>query len=171
MLKPFLEAGKIVTTHGLKGEVKVFPWTDSPEELLDIDVLYFNKGQTPVEIETARLQGNMALLKFQGIDTIEEAQGFRGKILYADRKDIPLEEGQYFIQDIIGLRVLDADDGRLYGTVADVSKTGANDVYHIQFADGKIRLVPKIPEVVLKISPEEGEMIIRPLKGLYDDEN
>ena len=171
MLKPFLEAGKIVTTHGLKGEVKVVPWTESPEELLDLEVLYLNKGQTPMEIESSRLQGNMALLKFQGIDTIEEAQGLRGKVLYADRDDIPLEEGQYFVQDVIGMRVVDADDGRLYGTVTDVSKTGANDVYHIRFADEKIRLVPKIPEVVLKMSPEEGEMVIRPLKGLFDDEN
>ena len=171
MLKAFLEAGKIVTTHGLKGEVKVYPWTDSPQELLDIPALYFDRGNTPVEIEGARAMGSMVLIKFRGIDSIEQAQALRGRIVYASREDIPLLEGQYFVQDIIGLSAIDADDGHLYGTVVDVSKTGANDVYHIKFPDGKIRLVPKIPHVVLKISPEEGRMEIRPLKGLFDDED
>jgi len=171
MLKQFLEAGKIVTTHGLKGEVKVYPWTDSPDEFLELKTLYLDKGATPMETEHVRIQGSMVLIKFKGIDIIEQAQGLRSRIVYANRDDIPLAEGQYFIQDIIGLTATDADNGREYGTVTDVTQTGANDVYHIQFPDGKIRLVPKIPEVVLQILPEEGKIIIRPLKGLFDDED
>ena len=171
MLKQFLEAGKIVTTHGLKGEVKVYPWTDSPNEFLELETLYFDKGASPMEAEHVRIQGNMVLVKFKGIDVIEQAQGLRGKIVYVNRNDIPLEDGQYFIQDIIGLKAIDADDGHEYGSVTDVTQTGANDVYHIQFPDGKIRLVPKIPDVVLQILPEEGKIIIRPLKGLFDDED
>ncbi len=171
MLKQYLEAGKIVTTHGLKGEVKVQPWTDSPGELMEVGTLYLNKGTSPMEVERARGQGEMLIVKFKGIDVIEQAQPLRGRILYVDRKDIPLEEGQFFIQDIIGLRVTDADDGHEYGTIVEVSKTGANDVYHVKFPNGKIGLVPRIPQVVLKISPEDGEAVIRPLKGLFDDEN
>ncbi len=171
MLKQYLEAGKIVTTHGLKGEVKVYPWTDAPDELLELEKLYLNNGESHLEIERIRTQGNMVLAKFKGIDTIEQAQGLRGKVLYVNRDDIPLEEGQYFIQDIIGLKAIDADDSHEYGVITDVSKTGANDVYHIQFPDGKMGLVPKIPDVVLHISPEEGRIVIRPLKGLFDDED
>lgn len=171
MFKQFLEAGRIVTTHGLKGEVKADPWTDSPEELLDLETLYFDKGVSPVEIERIRSQGRMVLIKFRGIDSIEQAQSLRGKVLYLNRDDIVLLEGQFFIQDIIGMRAVDADDGHEYGIVTEVSKTGANDVYHIKFPDGKIGLIPRIPDVVLRISPEEGEMVIRPLKGLFDNED
>ena len=82
-----------------------------------------------------------------------------------------MEEGQCFVQDLIGLRVVDADDGREYGVLTQVTETGANDVYHIRFADGKERLIPAIPQVVLDIDLEEERMTIRPLEGLFDDED
>ena len=172
MLKQYLETGKIVTTHGLKGEVKVYPWCDDAEELLDFDVLYLNKGKTALEVEDAWVQnGNMVIMKFAGIDVIEKAQELRGKVLYIDRDDVELEEGQHFVQDLLGMEVVDADDGHVYGKLTDVSKTGANDVYHITFPDGKVRLIPKIPQVVIDIDVEAEKMTIRPLEGLFDDEN
>ena len=82
-----------------------------------------------------------------------------------------MEEGQCFVQDLIGLRVVDGDDGREYGVLTQVTETGANDVYHIRFADGKERLIPAIPQVVLDIDLEEERMTIRPLEGLFDDED
>jgi 16S rRNA processing protein RimM len=92
-------------------------------------------------------------------------------VLYLDRNDLPLSPGEFFIQDLLGARVADADSGEEYGTLSDVSKTGANDVYHVLFPDGKERLVPVIPQVVVETDPEAGIIKIRPLKGLFDDED
>jgi len=103
------------------------------------------------------------------VDTVEQAQALRNSILYMDRNDVELEEGTYFIQDLIGLKVSDADTGADYGKIADVLQTGANDVYLLRDDSGKERLVPVIPDVVTEIEPEQGYVKIRPLKGLFDD--
>lgn len=169
MKQRFLECGKIVAVHGLRGDVKVQCWGD-PDELCSFDTLFFNKGETPAVVEKARTQKNMVLLKLVGVDTPEQAQALRGKMLYIDREKDTLAEGQYYIQDLMDLRVLDADDGHLYGIVCDITETGANDVYHILFEDGSIRLIPAIPQVIIRIDTDAGEMIIRPLAGLFEDE-
>ncbi len=171
MKKQYLECGKIVTTHGVLGEIKVQPWCDAPEELTGVATLYFDEGKTPLTVQRGRVHKNMALLKLKGIDNIEQAQMLRGKVLWAHREDIPLGEGEHFIQDLIGLTVVDADDGHPYGTLSDVSETGANDVYHITFPDGSIRLAPVIPQVIIATDIDGGVMRIRPLKGLFDDED
>lgn len=167
MKKQYLECGKIVSVHGLRGEVKVLPWCDGPEALAAFATLYLDRGATPLGVERARAAKNMTLVKFAGVDTPEAAQALRGKVLYLDRADDTLEEGQYYFQDLMGLTVEDADTGEVYGTLADVSETGANNVYHIAFPDGKVRLIPAIPEVVLSIDLEAGKMYIRPLEGLF----
>jgi 16S rRNA processing protein RimM len=172
MKKQYLEIGKIVSTQGIKGEVRVQPWCDYPDFLLDFDVLYFDQGKTEIEIEKSRVQKNIVILKLKDIDTIEQAQKLRNKILYMNRDDVELDEDTYFVQDLIGLKVVDADDASVsYGELVEVSQTGANDVYHIKFADGKIRLIPAIPSVVIATDIENNVMEIRPLKGLFDDEN
>ena len=171
MKKQFLECGKIVTTHGVLGEVKVQPWCDTPEELTQIAALYLDGGKSALEIERGRVHKNMALLKLKGVDSIEQAQPLRGKVLWAHRDDIPLGEGQYFIQDLIGLTVIDADDGHTYGILTDVTETGANDVYHITFPDGGVRLAPVIEQVIVSTDIDAGILQIRPLKGLFDDED
>lgn len=169
MKKNYLEIGKIVTTHGVMGEVKVYPWCDSPDFLAGFSHLYLHKGKDPVEVQRARVQKNMVLVKLGGIDTMEAAQALRGQILYADRADMPLDEGEYFIQDLIGLSVVDADTGAEYGTLSDVSQTGANDVYHIRKAGEPEKLIPAIKQVVIETDVDGGIMRIRPLKGLFDD--
>ncbi len=171
MRKPFLECGKIVSTHGIAGEVRVQPWCDSPQDLEGIRTLYFDRGATPVGVLRARAHKNVVLLKLEGVDTVEAAQALRGRVLWAAREDIPLEEGEYFVQDLLGMEVFDADTGRKYGMLTDVSETGANDVYHITFPDGAVRLIPVIDEVVLSTDPDQNRMEIRPLKGLFDDED
>ena len=167
MKKRFLECGKIVSTHGLRGEVKVLPWCDGPEALLPIKTFYLDKGATPKKAEKCRVQKNMVLLKLEGVDTPEAAQALRGRVLWLDREEEALEEGQYYIQDLIGLTVEDADTGEVYGTLRDVSETGANDVYHVAFPDGRVQLVPAIPQVVERIDIDGGRMLIRPLEGLF----
>jgi len=167
MKKKFLECGKIVSTHGLRGEVKVLPWCDGPETLCSFATLYLDKGAVPMKVEKARTAKSMTLVKFAGVDTPEAAQALRGKVLYLDRADDTLEEGQYYLQDLIGLSVEDADTGAVYGKLTDVSETGANQVYHIAFPDGKIQLIPAIPEVVVRVDVDAGKMLIRPLEGLF----
>lgn len=132
MKKKFLEIGKIVTTHGVVGEVKVYPWCDTPDFLTGFSTLYFHKGKDPVLVQQARVHKNMVLLKLQGTDTLEAAQALRNQILYADRADMPLEEGEYFIQDLIGLTVVDADTGEEYGTLSDVSDRGKRRISYLQ---------------------------------------
>lgn len=168
-MKEFLECGKIVTTHGVRGEVKVDPWCDGPELFTALETVYLGKDLAPVVVEQARIHKTMSLLKLVGTDTIAQAAALRGKVVYARREDIPLEPGEYFIQDLVGLEVVDADTGALYGKLTQVSPTGANDVYHILFADGKERLIPAIKQVVIATDLEAGRMEIRPLEGLFDD--
>lgn len=123
MRKPFLECGKIVSTHGVLGEMRVQPWCDSPEDLEGIKTLYFDGGAAPAEVLRARAHKNVVLLKLRGVDTVEQAQALRGRVLWVAREDMPLEEGEYFIQDLLGMQVVDADDGHPYGVLSDVSET------------------------------------------------
>ena len=168
MKKPYLEAGRIVSVTGLKGEVRVDPWTDSPEVLVGLKTLYFEEGARPVRVERAREQKNVAVLKLEGTDDVDAANGLRGKLLDVRREDFPLEEGSYFIQDLIWLRAVDADDPSIeYGILKEVSPTGANDVYHI-VQEGKTVLIPAIRQVIVETDPDQGIMRIRPLEGLFD---
>lgn len=169
MKQKFLEVGKIVGTHGIKGMVRIQPWSDSPEFLEEFDVFYLDKDGTS-SVEVARIQphGNVVLASLCGIDTIEQAENFRGKILYISRDDIELPEGRYFISDIIGAQVFDKDGTTLLGTLTDVSETGANDVWHIT-CDGKEYLVPAIDEVIVQVDIENSRIVLNPMKGIFDD--
>lgn len=171
-MERFLETGKIVSVQGLKGEVRVQPWCDGAEFLCGFDTLYLDKGRKTVRVEDARVLKSLAVLKLEGIDTVEQAESLRNKILYMDRNDVELDDGCFFIADLIGMEVRDADDtGIIYGTIEDVSQTGANDVYHIKAVDGKVTLIPAIPDVVVSTDINSNTMLIRPLKGLFDDED
>ena len=110
------------------------------------------------------------MIKIKGSDTPEDAAKIRGKILFINRDDAKLDENSYFIQDLLGMKVMDADSGEDYGEIIEVSATGANDVYHIKKGE-RVVLVPAIPDVVVKTDVDSGEMLIRPLKGLFDDED
>ena len=167
-MKQFLETGKITGTHGLKGEVRVQPWADSPEFLADFEELYLYNGNKKLEITSARVHKNMLIMKIRGVDTIEEADKLRNKVLYMNRDDVELEEGAYFIQDLIGLDVIDDETGERLGRLDDVSETGANDVYHVKTDDGREFLIPVIPDVVREISPEQDFVRIFKMKGLFD---
>ena len=171
MLKPFLETGKITGTHGVRGEMRVHPWCDSPEFLTKFKRLYLDdKGENYITVVRSRAHGNMVILKADGVDDIPSAEKLRNKIVYISRKDVKLEEGANFVQDLIGCKVVDADSGKLYGTLSDVTETGANDVWHIKSESGEV-LIPAIDDVVCEVDVK-GELItIRPLKGLFDDED
>ena len=167
MKKEFLEAGKIVTTHGIRGEVKIMPYTDSPELLAEFDRLFIGKEHTEVIIERSRVFKNTVIAKIEGIDTPEAAEKLRNKVLYMHRDDLELDDDTYFIQDLIGIEVRDADTDKVYGKIIDVMQTGANDVYVIK-GDDREYLVPAIADVVVSTDIDGNIMTIRPLDGLFD---
>lgn len=169
MKKEYLEAGKIVNTHGIRGEVKIMPYCDSPELLCEFDRLFMGKSLEEVYIERSRVQKNMVICKIEGIDTPEDAEKLRNKMLYMHRDDLELDEDTYFIQDLIGMTVKNADTGEIYGIIDDVFQTGANDVYSIKNGD-KSYLVPAIADVVITTDIDSGIMTIRPLEGLFDED-
>ncbi len=169
MKKQYIEAGRIVGTHGLRGEVRIDPWCDSADFLCGFRTLYDASGN-PMKVRSARPHKNIAIVKFDGVDRVEDAELLRSRIVFIDRSDARLPEGTHFIQDLLGLRVEDADTGALYGTVTDVLKTGANDVYQVT-KDGKDYFVPVIPDVVTEKDVDGGVIKIRPIKGLFDDED
>ncbi len=164
MKKELLQAGKIVHTHALKGEVRIFPYCDDAEFLCSIKKLYID--DQPMEVTAARAHKGQALIHFKGIDTIDQAEKLVGKIVCFHKGEIQLSKGQYFIDDILGLTVKDADSGTVYGTVTDVISTGANDVFEV--TGERVLLVPKIDSVVIEIRPKEGLIKIRPLEGLFE---
>ena len=171
MIKKFLETGKIVGTHGVRGMVRVQPWCDDGEFLTRFKTVYTDaEGKNCLKVISAKPHGNVALMTISGVNSIEEAEKLRGKVIFINRKDVKLPEGRYFISDILGCKVTDADTGETLGVLSDVSETGANDVWHIE-KDGKEYLVPAIGDVIVNVNPEENSVVIRPLKGIFDDEN
>jgi len=171
MKKPYLDTGKIVGTHGIKGEVRIEPWCDSPEFLCEFDKLYLDeRGENSIDVK-CRAHKNIVLCKIKGVDTIEAAERLRGKVVYISRDDVLLDEGAHFVQDIIGLAVIDDVSGQSYGKLSDVIFTGANDVYEVTGEDGKKYLVPVIDEVVTKVDVDGGCVLVHPMKGIFDDED
>lgn len=171
MIKEYLEIGKITSTHGIKGEMRVQPWCDTPEYMKSFKTLYLDKkGEKPITVKS-RPNGNMVIMKIQGVDTVESAAEYRNKVIYMKRSDAKLPDGTWFIQELIDCTVNDADnEGIVYGAISDVSQTGANDVWHIK-KDDKEYLIPAIPDVVIDTDVVKGIIKIRPLKGIFDDEN
>ena len=175
-MKQYLETGRIVSTHGLRGEVCVEPWCNSPEFLLQFDRLYFDHGAVCRLVESARVHKNTVIICFEGFEDVGQAMGLVRNIVYIDREQVQLPEGSYFDQDLIGLRVTDADTGRVYGTLTSVGRTGANDVYGVTAdsaaPDGPAApeiLIPAIRDVIRSVDLAQGVMRIAPLKGLFDD--
>lgn len=168
MKKQFLDCGKIVGTHGIKGEVRIDPWADSPAFLCAFNTLYLDeRGEQLIKVKS-RPHKNITLCKIDGINNIEAAERLRGKIVYINRDDIKLDDGVHFVQDLIGSSVRDFDTGEDYGVLTDVLRTGANDVYEIT-RDGKKYLAPVIEEVVREIDTDDGVVLITPMKGIFDD--
>lgn len=171
MIKKFLETGKIVGTHGVKGMLRVQPWCDSVDFLKQFRHIYTDKnGENRMDVISVQPHGNIVLMALKDVNSIEKAEALRNKIIYIDRNDVKLPKDRYFIDDLIGCTVTDADNGKLLGILTDVSSTGANDVWHITYKN-KEYLIPAIDEVIVSVNTEKSSIAIRPLKGIFDDEN
>ena len=163
-----LEVGQIVNTFGIKGEIKVTPFTDDINRFDDLKKVYVKtrKDEKLYKVENVRYHKNMVLLKLEGIENPEQAELLKNAYLEIDREDaIPLEEGQYFIVDLIGLDVY-TDEGKLLGKVEDIYNTGANDIYVVKDELGKQKLLPGIDEVIKKIDLENEKIIVNLIEGL-----
>lgn len=166
MEKRFLEAGEIVSTHGIQGEVKILPWADGPEFLLKFKTLYLN--ETPYEVVSSRVHKTCVLAKLKGIDTPEEATLLRGKRVCIDRTDVKLPKGTVFIADLLGCRVLD-DEGREIGIIKDVLTMPSSDVYVIK--GEKNYMIPSVKEFVKEINVDEGFVRVHLIEGMETDAN
>ncbi len=162
-----IEIGEIVNTHGVRGELKLNPWTDSLEDITAIKTFYYKKGQEFLELhaEKVRIHKKCAIIKARGIDDMETAERFRGQVLFVEKEELP--EGIYYIADLIGLKVL-TENGKL-GKVTDVFSTGSNDVYEVKGQSQQPVYLPAISEVVLEINVPEGYMKVKVPEGLLDE--
>ena len=169
-MEDLLQVGIITSTHGVRGEIKVYPTTDDPRRFRRLKevVLDTGKEKMKLEIEGVKFFKQFVILKFKGLDNINDIEKYRQKSLYVTRKNaVRLQRDEYFIADLIGLKVQD-EDGKELGTVKDVIETGANDVYEVEMADGKSLLLPAIKQCILNVDVENGTMQVHVLEGLLD---
>ena len=162
--------GVITSTHGLKGEVKVFPTTSDTERFKTLKECYARgkDGDIPLTKKTCKYFKNMVILGFEEIPRIEEAETLKGLELYVSRENaIPLEEGEFYFADVMDSEVYDEEEKRL-GTLTDVIETGANLVFEVKLTEGKTVLVPVIDEAVKEIDTEHKRVVIKMMKGLMD---
>ena len=167
-MQEYFEVGQIVNTFGVKGFVKVNPFTDDITRFDELKKVYICKKNemNEVEIEEVKYHKNMVLLKLKGIDDMNEAEKLKGLYLKIHRKDaIPLPEGTYFIADLIGLKVY-TDDGNLLGKVDDIYNNGSTDIYVVKDELGKQILLPGTKEVLKEINLEQEKIVVHLLKGL-----
>ena len=165
----YLEAGKIVNTHGLRGEVKIVPWTDAPETFEDIEYVYIKDktGEKRFDITGLKYQKNNIIVKFKQISSIEEAELLKNKTVYIDRDMLgELPEGVYYIADLIGLNVVTAE-GEEIGTLIDIFNTGSNDIYEVKRVGKKNLLLPHIDDVIT-VQIENERIVVKIPEGLDD---
>lgn len=169
-MEDMLRVGVFANTHGIRGEIKVYPTTDDVARFKKLKVLYLDKGTElmKLEVSSVRFFKNMVIMKFKGIDTINDIEKYKGKDLLIERKQaVPLQENEYFICDIIDSKVV-TKEGAEIGTLKEVLQTGANDVYVVKTKEGKEVLFPVIEECVLDVNTEEKVVTVRLMPGIMD---
>ena len=167
-MEDLLKVGVITTTHGVRGEVKVYPTTDEPERFLELDYVLLDTGRElrKLEIKNVKFFKNLVILKFKGVDNINDIEKYKGRDLWIPREEgQELEEDEYYIADLLGMSVV-LEDGQEFGTLKDVMETGANDVYVVEDAKGEEILLPAIRECILDVDVEKNVMTIHLMKGL-----
>ena len=168
MKSPYLECGRIVNTHGVKGEVKIEPWCDSPMDFARLPKVYFKNGELfeSHKLVRASVFKQWIVAGIEGVDDMDKAMMLKGEVLYAAREDFHLKKGAYFVADLVGLPVIDDESGRTYGILREVINRGASDIYVIDTEDGE-RMMPAVKEFVKHVDVENG-IYIRPIEGMFD---
>lgn len=166
-----LEVGKIINTHGLRGEVKIVTWTDAPQDFEKLDYVFakMRGSEEKLDIKNVKYQQNNIIVKFAQIDSIEQAEKYKNAVLSASREQLgELPEGVYYIADLIDCEVFD-ESGSLIGILADIFSTGSNDVYDIKRSGRKNLLVPIIDGVLKKVDTENKKIYINVPEGLEEE--
>lgn len=169
-MEKMLQVGAITSTHGIRGEVKVFPTTDDPNRFKKLKevVLDTGKERLTLEIQSVKFFKQFVILKFKGYDNINDIEKYKGKNIYVTRGNaVKLEKDEYFIADMIG-SVVEDEDGNVLGTLKDVMQTGANDVYVVENQEGKELLFPAIKECILQVDIEQQKITVHIMPGLLD---
>ena len=166
-MENLLQVGVITTTHGIRGEVKVFPTTDDPRRFEELPSILLDTGKELCELEIQRVKyfKQFVILKFRDVDDINEIEPYNGKSLYLTRDmAVPLEENEYYIADLIGMDVF-LEDGSLFGRIKDVLETGSNDVYIVQTQEKEV-LITDIKDCILTVAVESTKLVIHLMKGM-----
>lgn len=163
MKNQFLEAGEIVNTHGVRGEVKIMPWADSPEFLCQFDTLYL--AGKPIKVLSARPHKTMVLAQLEGVDTVEKAMRLKGKVLSIDRTGVELPDGRHFLADLMGLTVLDNATGEELGSIEDILTPPAHEVYVVR-GKGKEYMIPAVDAFLAETNVEGGYIRVNLIEGM-----
>ncbi len=168
-MKEFLSCGRIVNTHGVGGMIKIESWCDTPKVLAGLKTLYLEKNgeYTPFKVERSSVHKGMVLCKPEGSDTFETAILYKNKDVFCKRSDLNIGEDRVFIEDILGLSVINADSGKVYGKLVRVIDNPANEIYEIETEKG-MAYMPAVAEFIDRIELEEG-IYVRPIEGMFDE--
>ena len=169
-MEQLLRVGVISSTHGVRGEVKVYPTTDDVNRSKKLKKVVLDTGREYIELEISGVKffKDLVILKFKGIDNINDIEKYKGKDLLVHREDaVALEENENYVADLIDLKVV-TDDGRVLGYLTEVMETGANDVYVVETEDGQELLLPAIRDCILDVDLDEEVMTVHILPGLFD---
>ena len=163
MKQAYIEAGRITNTHGVRGEVKIEVWLDSPADLQQYRRVFID-GQER-NLLSARPQNRFAIARLEGVENVNEAMPLKGKTVYIAREDAPLPPGGYFLQDLLDARVV-REDGTPVGVLTEILERPANNVYVVTDPEGKEILIPVVPPFILRVDAEEGVVTVRLLEGM-----
>ena len=165
---PYIESGKVVNTHGCFGALKLESWCNSPKELAGLRRLYLKKGEvyTEYKVTKASVFKQFVIVTLDGVNDMDLALALKGQTVYAKRSDFHLKRGEYFIADLVGLPVIDADTGKVYGALSETINRGASDIYVVKTEDGE-RMIPAVPEFIDHIEIDKG-IFVRPISGMLD---
>lgn len=166
--KKYIECGKIINTHGCHGGVKLESWCNTPDDLAEMKYIYTCEGgvYNKIKVVKSAIFKQYVLFDLAGVTDMDMAMEMKGKIVYADRADFNLAEGEYFIADVIGIDVIDATTDVVYGKVTDIVNRGASDIYVVQTANGE-RMIPAVDEFIVSVDIEKG-VRVNVIPGLLD---
>ena len=173
MKQAYLECGRIVTTHGVRGAVKIESWCDTPRVLASLSTVYIKGSDGSFlskNLKNPSVSGDRIIAYVGDAASMDDALLLRGKTLYAAREDVPLSEGRVFLADLVGLPVIDAESGRVYGSLREIQPSPAADLYCVVCPDGHEVLLPDVPEFIKERDPERG-IFVRVIPGFFDDED
>ena len=165
--KKYIECGKIVNTHGCKGAVKAESWCNTERDLADLGKIFVKSGAsyTRYDVLKSSIFKQFVIFELKTVDDMDKAMMLKGNVIYADREDFSLEDGEFFITDMIGLDVIDADNGKVYGKLSDIINRGASDIYVVKTPEGEA-MIPAVEEFVISVDINKG-IFIRPIEGMF----